>query len=74
MFGEIMLTTGNVPGYSLTAMESIFSWVVHGKTKLSCQRIISNHATYNTVKFQLDKFWQLEELSETKPFTNEEIA
>ncbi|GFU64559.1 uncharacterized protein LOC103569155 [Trichonephila clavipes] len=64
----------NVQGQSLTAMESIFGWVVLGKTKLSCQRIISNHASYNAVQFQLDKFWQLEELGETKPFTNEEIA
>ncbi|GFR23225.1 uncharacterized protein LOC103569155 [Trichonephila clavata] len=64
----------NVPGHSLTAMETIFGWVVLGKTKISCQRIISNHASYNAVEFQLDKFWQLEELSETKPFTNEEIA
>ncbi|GFQ89622.1 pro-Pol polyprotein [Trichonephila clavata] len=55
-------------------METIFGWVVLGKTKISCQRIISNHASYNAVEFQLDKFWQLEELSETKPFTNEEIA
>ncbi|GFV91966.1 cytochrome P450 2E1 [Trichonephila clavipes] len=44
------------------------------KNKISCQRFISNHASYNAVEFQLDKFWQLEELSETKPFTNEEIA
>ncbi|GFW37839.1 uncharacterized protein LOC103569155 [Trichonephila clavipes] len=64
----------NVQGQSLTAMESIFGWVVLGKTKLSCQRIILNHASYNAVEFQLDKFWQLEELGETKPFTNEEIA
>ncbi|GFQ91591.1 uncharacterized protein TNCT_228521 [Trichonephila clavata] len=64
----------NVPGHSLTAMETIFGRVVLGKTKISCQRIISNHANYNAVEFQLDKFWQLEELSETKPFTNEEIA
>ncbi|GFT68471.1 uncharacterized protein LOC103569155 [Trichonephila clavipes] len=28
----------------------------------------------NAVEFQLDKFWQLEELGETKPFTNAEIA
>ncbi|GFT69736.1 uncharacterized protein LOC103569155 [Trichonephila clavipes] len=55
-------------------MESIFGWVVLGKTKLSCQRIISNHASYKAVEFQLDKFWQLEELCETNPFTNEEIA
>ncbi|GFV97968.1 uncharacterized protein LOC103569155 [Trichonephila clavipes] len=50
------------------------SWVVLGKTKLSCQRIISNHASYHAVEFQLDKFWQLEELCKTKPFTNEETA
>ncbi|GFR23622.1 integrase catalytic domain-containing protein [Trichonephila clavata] len=75
VFGEIMLNRHlNVPGHSLTAMETIFGWIVLGKTKLSCQRIISNHASYNAVEFQLDKFWQLEELSETKPFTNEEIA
>ncbi|GFV06009.1 DUF1758 domain-containing protein [Trichonephila clavipes] len=75
VFGEIMLNRHlNVQGQSLTAMESIFGWVVLGKTKLSCQRIISNHASYNAVEFQLDKFWQLEELGETKPFTNEEIA
>ncbi|GFY13532.1 uncharacterized protein LOC103569155 [Trichonephila clavipes] len=75
VFGEIMLNRHlNVEGQSLTAMESIFGWVVLGKTKLSCQRIISNHASYNAVEFQLDKFWQLEELGETKPFTNEEIA
>ncbi|GFW11236.1 DUF1758 domain-containing protein [Trichonephila clavipes] len=77
VFGEIMLNTHlNVQGQSLIAMESthIFGWVVLGKTKLSCQRIISNHASYNAVEFQLDKFWQLEELGETKPFTNEEIA
>ncbi|GFT93124.1 uncharacterized protein LOC103569155 [Trichonephila clavipes] len=30
--------------------------------------------SYNAVEFQLDKFWKLEELGETKPFTNEEIA
>ncbi|GFQ79177.1 uncharacterized protein TNCT_189691 [Trichonephila clavata] len=64
----------NVPGHSLTAIETIFGWVVLGKTKHFCQRIISNLASYNAVEFQLDKFWQLEELSETKPFTNEEIA
>ncbi|GFW56225.1 uncharacterized protein LOC103569155 [Trichonephila clavipes] len=64
----------NVQGQSLTAKESIFGWVVLGKTKLSCKRIISNHASYNAVEFQLDKFWILEELGETKPFTNEEIA
>ncbi|GFX25023.1 uncharacterized protein LOC103569155 [Trichonephila clavipes] len=63
----------NVQGQSLTAMESIFGWVVLEETKLSYQRIISNHASYNAVEFQLDKFWQLEELGETKPFTNEEI-
>ncbi|GFQ67374.1 uncharacterized protein TNCT_718081 [Trichonephila clavata] len=75
VFGEIMLNRHlNVPGHSLTAMETIFGWVVLGQTKISCQRIISNHASYNAVEFQLDKFWQLEELSETKPFTNEEIA
>ncbi|GFQ98190.1 DUF1758 domain-containing protein [Trichonephila clavata] len=75
VFGEIMLNRHlNVPGHSLTATETIFGWDVLGKTKLSCQRIISNHASYNAVEFQLDKFWQLEELSETKPFTNEEIA
>ncbi|GFU32882.1 uncharacterized protein LOC103569155 [Trichonephila clavipes] len=75
VFGEIMLNRHlSVQGQSLTAMESIFGRVVLGKTKLSCQRIISNHASYNTVEFQLDKFWQLEELWETKPFTNEEIA
>ncbi|GFS96043.1 DUF1758 domain-containing protein [Trichonephila clavipes] len=75
VFGEIMLNRHlNVQGQSLTAMESIFGWVVLGKTKLSCQRIISNHASYNAVEFQLDKFWQLEELVETKPFMNEEIA
>ncbi|GFU74156.1 uncharacterized protein LOC103569155 [Trichonephila clavipes] len=54
-------------------MESIFGWVVLGK-KISCQRIISNHESYNAVEFQLDKFWQLEEFCETKPFTNEEIV
>ncbi|GFT03877.1 uncharacterized protein LOC103569155 [Trichonephila clavipes] len=77
VFGEIMLNRHlNVQGQSLTAMESthIFGWVVRGKIKLSCQRIISNHASYNAVEFQLDKFWQLEELGETKPFTNGEIA
>ncbi|GFV89506.1 DUF1758 domain-containing protein [Trichonephila clavipes] len=74
VFGDIMLNRRlNAPGQSLTAMESIFGWVVLGKTKLYCQRIISNHASYNEVEFQLDKFWQLE-LSETKPFTNEENA
>ncbi|GFQ90804.1 uncharacterized protein LOC103569155 [Trichonephila clavata] len=64
----------DVPGHSLTAMESIFGWVVLRKTELSCQRIISNNASCNTVEFLLDKFWQLKELSETKLFTNEEIA
>ncbi|GFQ96143.1 DUF1758 domain-containing protein [Trichonephila clavata] len=74
VFGEIMLNRHlNIPGHSLTATETIFGWVVLGKTKLSCQRIISNHASYNAVEFQLDKFWQLEELSETT-FSNEEIA
>ncbi|GFX39980.1 DUF1758 domain-containing protein [Trichonephila clavipes] len=75
VFGEIVLNRHlNVQGQFLTAMESLFGWVVPGKTKLSCQRINSNHASYNAVEFQLDKFWQLEELCETKPFTNEEIA
>ncbi|GFW21473.1 DUF1758 domain-containing protein [Trichonephila clavipes] len=75
VFGEIMLNRHlNVQGQSLTAIESIFGWVVLGKTKLSYKRIISNHASYNAVEFQLDKFWQLEELCETKPLTNEEIA
>ncbi|GFW86922.1 DUF1758 domain-containing protein [Trichonephila clavipes] len=75
VFEEIMLNRHlNIQGQSLTLMESIFGWVILGKTKLSCQRIISNHASYNVVEFQLDKFWHLEELCETKPFTNEEIA
>ncbi|GFT25907.1 DUF1758 domain-containing protein [Trichonephila clavipes] len=75
VFGEIMLNRHlNVPGQSLTAIESIFGWVVLGKIKISCERIMSNHTSYNAVAFQLDKFWQLEKLSETKPFTNEEIA
>ncbi|GFY51736.1 pro-Pol polyprotein [Trichonephila inaurata madagascariensis] len=56
-------------------MESIFGWAALGKTKLSCQRIISNHASYNAVEFQLDKFRQLERISlKQNPFTNEEIA
>ncbi|GFX69757.1 uncharacterized protein LOC103569155 [Trichonephila clavipes] len=55
-------------------MGSIFSWVVLKKTKLACQRLILNHISYNAVEFQLDKSGQLGELSETKPFTNEEIA
>ncbi|GFY61543.1 DUF1758 domain-containing protein [Trichonephila inaurata madagascariensis] len=75
LFGEIMLNRHlNAPEQSINAMESIFEWVALGKTKLYCLRIISNHASYNVVEFQLDKFWQLEELSEAKPFTNKEIA
>ncbi|GFX42821.1 uncharacterized protein LOC103569155 [Trichonephila clavipes] len=34
-----------------------------------CPRVV-----VNSIEFQLDRFWQLEELCETKPFTNEEIA
>ncbi|GFX63446.1 DUF1758 domain-containing protein [Trichonephila clavipes] len=40
VFREIMLNRHlNFPGQSLTAMESIFGWVVLGKRKLSCQEL-----------------------------------
>ena len=44
------------------------------KAKALSQTIISDHATCITVDFQLDKFWQLEEISEVSPFTKEELA
>ncbi|XP_035228954.1 uncharacterized protein LOC118201044 [Stegodyphus dumicola] len=62
-----------VPGHSLTALESIFGWVNIGKTKCVPQTIISNHASCTNAQFQLENFWKLEEISEIKPYTEEEI-
>lgn len=75
VFGEIMLSGRlTVPGHSLTALESIFGWVILGKTQDMSQRIVSNHASFNTVEYQLDKFWELENITEAKPYTEEETA
>ncbi|XP_035233751.1 uncharacterized protein LOC118205569 [Stegodyphus dumicola] len=62
-----------VPGHSLTALESIFGWVIIGKSKCVSQTIISNHAICTNVQFQLDNFWKSEEILEIKPYTEEEI-
>ncbi|CAL1285546.1 unnamed protein product [Larinioides sclopetarius] len=73
--GEIMLNGRvTVPGHSLTALESIFGWVILGKTRNASQSIISNHVSYNAVEYQLDKFWELESITETKTYTEEETA
>ncbi|XP_054708437.1 uncharacterized protein LOC129218237 [Uloborus diversus] len=69
-----------VPGQSLVALESIFGWVILGKTESKSnsksQTVISNHASfeYNAIEYELDKFWKLEEISETNPYTEEEAA
>ncbi|XP_035206847.1 uncharacterized protein LOC118181766 [Stegodyphus dumicola] len=74
VFGEIMLHGRlTVPGHSLTALESIFGWVIIGKTKSVSQTIVSNHASCTNVQLQLEKFWKLEEISEIKHYTEEEI-
>ena len=44
------------------------------KAKALSQTIISDHATCITVDFQLDKFWQLEEISEASPCIKKELA
>ncbi|GIX98538.1 hypothetical protein CDAR_501991 [Caerostris darwini] len=73
VFGEIMLSAHlNVSGIS--ASESIFGRVILENTKGISQTIISNHASCNAVEFELDKFWQLEEISNIKPYTQEETA
>ncbi|XP_035220181.1 uncharacterized protein LOC118193235 [Stegodyphus dumicola] len=73
VFGEIMLHGRlTVPGHSLTALESIFGWVIIGKTKRVSQTIVSNHASCTNVQLQLEKFWKLEEISEIKHYTEEE--
>ncbi|GIY83401.1 uncharacterized protein LOC103569155 [Caerostris darwini] len=75
VFGEIMLSGHlNVPRQSRSALESIFGWVILGKTKGDSQTVISNHARCNVVEFQFDKFGQLEEISNIKPYTQEEMA
>ncbi|GIY59832.1 reverse transcriptase [Caerostris darwini] len=73
VFSEIMLS-GHLNVSGISALESIFSWVILGKTKGISQTIISNHASCNAVEFELDKFWQLEEISNIKPYTQEETA
>ncbi|XP_035220656.1 uncharacterized protein LOC118193646 [Stegodyphus dumicola] len=74
VFGEIMLHGRlTVQGHSLTALESIFGWVIIGKTKSVLQTIVSNHASCTNVQLQLEKFWKLEEISEIKHYTEEEI-
>ncbi|GIX96405.1 DUF1758 domain-containing protein [Caerostris darwini] len=52
----------------------IFGRVILGNTKDISQTILSNHASCNAVEFELDKFWQLEEISNIKPYTQEETA
>ncbi|GIX85171.1 uncharacterized protein LOC103569155 [Caerostris darwini] len=54
--------------------DSVFGWVILGKTKGVSQTVISNQASCKAVEFPRDKFWQLEEISNTKPCTQEEIA
>ncbi|GIY19138.1 hypothetical protein CDAR_455191 [Caerostris darwini] len=73
VFGEIMLS-GHLNVSGISALESIFGWVILGKTKGISQTLISNHASCNAVEFKLDKFWQLEEISNIKPYTQEETA
>ncbi|GIY04458.1 DUF1758 domain-containing protein [Caerostris darwini] len=73
VFGEIMLS-GHLNVSGISASESIFGWVILGKTKGISQTITSNHASCNAVEFELDKFWQLKEISNIKPYTQEETA
>ncbi|GIY71759.1 DUF1758 domain-containing protein [Caerostris darwini] len=73
VFSEIMLS-GHLNVSGISASESIFGWVILGKTKDISQTILSNHASCNAVEFELDKFWQLEEISNIKPYTQEETA
>ncbi|GIX87495.1 reverse transcriptase [Caerostris darwini] len=73
VFGEIMLS-GHLNVSRISALESIFGWVILGKTKGISQTFISNHASCNAVEFEVDKFWQLEEISDIKPYTQEETA
>ncbi|GIY25080.1 DUF1758 domain-containing protein, partial [Caerostris darwini] len=73
VIGEIKLS-GHLNVSGISASESIFGWVILGKTKGISQTILSNHASCNAVEFELDKFWQLEEISKIKPYTQEETA
>ncbi|GIY37243.1 DUF1758 domain-containing protein [Caerostris darwini] len=73
VFGEIMLS-GHLNVSGISASESTFGWVILGKTKGISQTILSNHASCNAVEFELDKFRQLEEISNVKPYTQEETA
>ncbi|GIY23159.1 hypothetical protein CDAR_56001 [Caerostris darwini] len=73
VFGEIMLS-GHLNVSGISASESIFGRVILGNTKDISQTILSNHASCNAVEFELDKFWQLEEISNIKPYTQEETA
>ncbi|GIY00937.1 hypothetical protein CDAR_593721 [Caerostris darwini] len=73
VFSEIMLS-GHLNVSGISASESIFGWVILGKTKGISQTILSNHASCNAVVFELDKFWQLEKISNIKPYTQEETA
>ncbi|GIY46036.1 DUF1758 domain-containing protein [Caerostris darwini] len=73
VLGEIMLS-GHLNVSGISASESIFGWVILGKTKGISQTILSNHASYNAVEFEFDKFWQLEEISNIKPYTQDETA
>ncbi|GIY74592.1 hypothetical protein CDAR_367941 [Caerostris darwini] len=73
VFGEIMLS-GHLNVSGLSTLESIFGWVILEKTKGITQTITSNYASFNAVEFELDKFWQSEEISDIKPYTQEETA
>ncbi|GIX74227.1 hypothetical protein CDAR_236591 [Caerostris darwini] len=73
VFGEIRLS-GHLNVSGISASESIYGWVILGKTKGISQTITSNHTSCNAVEFELDKFWQLEEISNIKPYTQEETA
>ncbi|GIY76856.1 hypothetical protein CDAR_513111 [Caerostris darwini] len=68
MFREIMLSGHlNNRGYSLGS-------VILGKAKSAFHTFISNHGSCYAVEFELDKLWQLEEISNTKPYTQEEVT
>nr|XP_042901871.1 uncharacterized protein LOC122270054 [Parasteatoda tepidariorum] len=79
VFGEIMLNGRlTIPELSLTALESIFGWVILGRTEskspIKARTIITNHASCSEAEYQLDKFWKLEEITEAKSYSEEEIA
>nr|XP_042911765.1 uncharacterized protein LOC122272315 [Parasteatoda tepidariorum] len=51
-----------------------YSGKTESKSPIKTLTIITNHASCSEAEYQLDKFWKLEEITEAKSYSEEEIA